>query len=395
MITRITISSSLVLAVALACASSAHAQEDDVEIPAKPATTTAPAPPQPATTPAPVAPAAPAAAPAVAAAEPPPGAAAKAPPSQDASPPRTPPGTPPEQASPVIGTREPSLTRGLSAPLGIYVSGYIQAQYENSQLSEDQLQQGGLPLNQDRFLVRRARLRVDRAWQWAHAALEIDGNTTRGPAFGLRRAEVSLLYRNANAEAPPWVRLTAGLTEIPFGYEMTDSSRSRVFMERSTGSLALFPGEPDVGVRLSGGASFFRWSIAALNGEPIDDRPGRPGRDPNAAKDIVGRVGIDTQVHDKLRIAGGASFLGGKGFHAGTEATKNSVIWRDLNENGVLDAGELAALPGTAAVPSQSFERWVIGADLGFTLEGLLFLAATLVLGLGAAFAGLWLGGRR
>ena len=36
----------------------------------------------------------------------------------------------------------------------------------------------------------------------------------------------------------------------------------------------------------------------------------------------------------------------------------------------------------------------VILVDLGFTLEGLLYLAATLVLGLGAAYLGLRLGGR-
>lgn len=37
----------------------------------------------------------------------------------------------------------------------------------------------------------------------------------------------------------------------------------------------------------------------------------------------------------------------------------------------------------------------VIVVDLGFTLGGILYLAATLVLGLGAAFAGLRLGARR
>lgn len=37
----------------------------------------------------------------------------------------------------------------------------------------------------------------------------------------------------------------------------------------------------------------------------------------------------------------------------------------------------------------------VILTDFGFTLNGLLYLAATMVLGLGAAFAGLRLGGRK
>ena len=364
-------------------------EQEDVEIPAQPAEP-APARPAPATQPAEPAgaqaqpapaPAAPAPSPEQPATAPTAGAtgptgAAGAAPAAEPTPPSGPVGPVEGDANPPVrARREPSLTRGIAGPLGIYASGYIQAQYENSQLSEDQLQQGGLPLNQDRFLVRRARIRLDRSWQWAHAAVEIDGNTTRGPTFGLRRAEASLVWRNSNPDAPPWVRFTAGLSEIPFGYELTDSARSRVFMERSTGSLALFPGEPDVGVRLSGGVSFFRYSVAAINGEPIDDRPGRPSRDPNAAKDLVGRVGVEVPLRQNaqgdttFKFAGGASFLTGRGFHAGTDATKNSVAWRDLNENGVLDAGELTAIPGTAATPSQNFTRWAIGVDLGLSLD--------------------------
>jgi hypothetical protein len=275
---------------------------------------------------------------------------------------------PTEAAAPVRVEREPSLVGGIAGPLGLVFSGYIQAQYESNQLSEDQLQQGGVALNQDRFLVRRARLRVDRAWAWASTALEIDGNTVRGPSFGLRRAEASLLWRNPDREAPPYARLTAGLSEIPFGFEMTESSRSRFFMERSTGSLALFPGEPDVGLRLSGGIGFFRYAVAALNGEPIDDRPGRAGGDPNSAKDVVARFGVDTKIREDLRVSGGISLLTGKGFHAGRDATKNAVVWRDLNENGSLDSGEMTAVPGTAATPSQNFSRWAFGADLQVAL---------------------------
>lgn len=346
-------------------AAQAEPRDEDVEINAAPAS----APPAPTPTPP---------------QETPPAAA---PPPERVQPvapaPEAPPPPPKDEPTPVIGTREPSLTRGLAGPLGIYASGYVQAQFETSQLSEDQLQQGGLPLNQDRFLVRRARVRLDRSWQWAHAAIEIDGNTTRGATFGLRRAEASLVYRNArDASQPPWVRVTAGLSEIPFGYELTDSSRSRVFMERSTGSLALFPGEPDVGVRVSGGVGFFRYVVSAINGEPIDDRPGRAAlvRDPNASKDLVARVGVDTpllaeshgpgaETSNVLSLRGGVSFLTGKGFHPGADATKNEVVWRDLNENGVLDAGELTAVPAAAATPSQSFGRWAVGLDLGVTLE--------------------------
>jgi len=356
-------------------ATASSAQEADVEIPAAPAS----APPAPASTaPAAAAPAAPEAAASSSAGDiearlralearanaPPPPAASAPPPPASAPPASTDP-----SASSVRVEREPNLLGGVTGPLGLVFSGYVQGQYEASQASEDQLQQGGLPLNQDRFLVRRARLRVDRVWQWASTTLEIDGNTTRGPAFGLRRAEASLVWRSPDREAPPYARLTAGLSEIPFGLELTESSRSRWFMERSLGSLALFPGEPDVGIRLSGGVAFFRYAVAALNGEPVDDRPGRYVRDPNAAKDIVARVGVDARPREKLRIAGGVSFLTGKGFHPGRDATKNGVVWRDLNESGAIDAGELTAVPATAATPSESFSRWVAGADLSVWLD--------------------------
>jgi hypothetical protein len=140
-------------------------------------------------------------------------------------------------------------------------------------------------------------------------------------------------------------------------------------MERSNGGLALFPGEPDIGLRLSGGIGWFRYSIAAQNGEPLDDRPGKTNRELNAAKDLVGRVGIAGDVTQTLRVSGGVSFLTGEGFHPGTDATKNGVSWRDLNENGQIDKGEPTSIPATAATPSQNFSRWAFGADAQLALE--------------------------
>jgi len=372
-----------VLVGVVALARSAAAQEADLEVPAAPSAPLVPAPPAPGPSiPAPSVPA-PTAAPPVAAAPPP----AAPPPvaaaltdraaleervrALEAKAAGTSPSADPPPAAPtaVRAEREPSLIGGVTGPLGVVLSGYAQAQYEHNQASEDQLQQGGAVLNQDRFLVRRARLRVDRAWTWASTAIEVDGNTVRGASFGLRRAEVSLLWRNPNRDLPPYLRLTGGLSEIPFGFEMTESPRARFFTERSAGSLALFPGEPDVGVRLSGGVGFFRYAVAALNGEPIDDRPGRVAGDPNAAKEIVARFGVDTKPHEGSRIAGGISFLTGKGFHAGKDATKNGVTWRDLNENGSVDSGEITAVPAAAATPSQNFSRWAFGADLQGSLD--------------------------
>jgi hypothetical protein len=245
------------------------------------------------------------------------------------------------------------------------VSGYIQSQYEFHQDSEDQLFIGGAPINQNRFLLRRVRLKLERDWQYGGAMVELDANTVKGPAIGLQHAEVSLAYRDAQRK--PLVRLVMGLFDNPFGREVVESPRTRPFMERSFASRAFFPAEPDLGVGLKGEIAWFRYSVAAVNGQPLGDRTGFILQDPNAHKDIVGRVGVAVDFPHETQITGGASILNGKGFRPGTDPTKNTVAWRDnLVENSLLEPSELIGVPGTAGTPASNFSRWLVGADLGF-----------------------------
>ena len=256
-----------------------------------------------------------------------------------------------------------------AVPTGLRIGGFLQGQFESNQVSQDQLAPGGAPLNADRFVLRRGRLRFDRGWQYANATLELDANTTRGVTVGIRRAEASLLYRGNNGnDLPPLVMLTLGVTDIPFGFELQESARVRPFMERSLGSSALFPTEMDVGLKVSGAVSFLRYAFAVTNGEPVDTLNRYP-RDPNAAKDFSGRVGVETQPLPVLALSGGTSFYQGKGFHAGIDATKSSIGWIDINEDRMIQPGELQALPGTAATPSMNFKRWAYGLDLQLTLR--------------------------
>ena len=249
-------------------------------------------------------------------------------------------------------------------------SGFAQVQYEWHQDSEDAQQQGGALLNRDRFVLRRGRLRATRDWQWGQVLVELDGNTNRGPALRVQKAEVSLLYGRAqDKDQPPLVQLTAGQFDLPFGFELTYSSKARFFMERSTGSRALFPSEPDVGVRLSGGIAFARYAIAITNGEPLDERSGFGLQDPNRNKDITARLGAETKVTPDVVLAGGVSFNRGRGYHAATDATKNTLSWRDANENGAVDSGEVMGQPGTQATPAKTFARWAMGVDLELLLR--------------------------
>jgi hypothetical protein len=255
-------------------------------------------------------------------------------------------------------------------PRGLLVSGYVQGQYQQSQASQDQLDANGTPLNENRFLVRRARLRVDRGWEYASATIEVDGNNANGLAFGLRRAEASVLLRAPDKLAPPLAALTTGLTSIPFGYELYEPNRTRIFLERTTGSRAFFPGDADFAGTLGGAVGFFRYALGVFDGTPVpDSAPTAIGFDPTAEKDMMARFGAETQPLKDTAVAGGVSFVGGKGFHAGTAATKATIQWQDTNANGVIDPGELIGVPGQAATPSQTFPHWAMGVDLEVRLE--------------------------
>jgi hypothetical protein len=260
------------------------------------------------------------------------------------------------------------LTPGVSAlPVRseFALSGYAQAQYESHQDSVDQLRQGGVALNQNRFLVRRGRIKLMRDWDYAQVILEVDGNTTRGPTMRLQKAEASLIYgRSKDKDQPPLAQLTLGQFDLPFGFEMTYVPKVRWFMERTTASRALWPSEPDLGVRFSGGLGFARYSVAVTNGEPLDEKTGFPLQDPNANKDITARLGAESKINRSVVLAGGVSFNRGKGFSPGTDSTKSMVAFQDHNENGNVDnIGELTGQGASAAKRSQNFSRWAVGAD--------------------------------
>ena len=242
--------------------------------------------------------------------------------------------------------------------------GFVQAQYVHNQISEDELAPDRAPLNQNEFQLRRARLRIDHGWENAAATLELDASSVNGLRVGPRRAEASVFWRGGDDDrVTPRLVLTAGITDLPFGAEIGESQRDRVFMERSVGSLALFPTEADIGAKLWGAYRFVNYAVAVVNGQPLVDSAFP--RDPNTSKDVVGRVGTRFDLVETLAAEGGLSFYHGKGFSPGRAATKDSVTWVDDNNNGVLEAHEVQGVPGAAAVGSQDFERWALGLDLG------------------------------
>ncbi|HEY1585866.1 MAG TPA: hypothetical protein VGH63_09285, partial [Polyangia bacterium] len=177
---------------------------------------------------------------------------------------------------------------------GLKLSGFLQFDAVAwSQAAQDQLNPAtNAPLNDARFLIRRARLRAEIDWRAFNGAVEFDGNTVNGYQARIIGAEVSLVWRNPHAPALPYLQLTAGSFKISFGFEVGQRDTDRVFLERSNMEHAFFPGEYDLGARVGGGWRFLRYTLAAMNGDPIGEKA-FPGRDPNQSKDVIGRVGVE------------------------------------------------------------------------------------------------------
>lgn len=253
-------------------------------------------------------------------------------------------------------------------PFRLRLSGYVQADaivYRESSVDEINSATGE-PLNEQQFTITRGRLRAEAISSILSGTLELDANTVNGPAARIFEAEVSGRWAGPDEKAPPYVMATLGLMRIPFGADGPNQERSRLFLERATATRALFPGNYDLGARVSGGYRPFRYALAIMNGEPVG-QVFFPGRDTNGAKDIIGRIGINTYPHPKLHLEGGFSGLSGTGLHRGTPSTKDVLVWRDANENGLVEGTEVQVIPGTAATPSQNFSRFALGADLRLT----------------------------
>lgn len=255
------------------------------------------------------------------------------------------------------------------------LGGYIHADWVVArQSSENQLNPStGEPLNEDRFVVKRARMKLETDQGLVHGVVMIDANTISGPQMRPWNTEISIkwpetmAFRGPAAIAQstsdkPFFVVSTGLLITPFGFEVPELENVRPFLERSTFANELFPQSYDLGLRVLGGYKFVHWALAITNGDPIGEKT-FPGRDPDKSKDLVLRVGASSEVFPGLRLDGGFSGLTGRGFHRGTSPTKDQITWRDENGDGVVDVQELVVLPGSPATPSETFARFALGAD--------------------------------
>lgn len=255
------------------------------------------------------------------------------------------------------------------------VSGFLHVDWVAfRQTSQNEVTPGtGEPLNENRFVIRRARIRLETDQGLVHGMLAVDANTIRGPQVRPWNIEASLKWPVTTRYRGPaevaqsdskdaFVIVSTGLIMTPFGFDIPELERTRPFLERSTMAAELVPQSYDLGLRILGGYRFVNYAFAIMNGDPIGERA-FPGRDPNESKDLVFRLGVSTEIVDGFRVDAGVSGLNGRGFHKGNAPSKDQLVWRDQNEDGQVQQTELQVLTGSPATPSQGFDRFAMGAD--------------------------------
>ncbi len=234
------------------------------------------------------------------------------------------------------------------------VTGYIQAQWQNADTAGVSSFAGGnFPKYSDnRFAVRRGRVKFTYDNELSTFVLQLDA-TEKG--LGLKDAYVAV--------REPWaefVTLTAGVFDRPFGYEISYSSSARETPERSRMFQTLFPGERDLGAKITlqpKKGTRFDWikldaGLFAGNGinSEFDTR-----------KDFIGRLGMSkSNKAETFKYGLGVSYYNG-GVFQGTKYIYSPGTMTDGSTLGFL-------VDSTADNKFGFARREYTGADLQLSL---------------------------
>jgi hypothetical protein len=200
------------------------------------------------------------------------------------------------------------------------ISGYVQVQYQKADTAGIASYAGGdFSTGVDnRMLVRRGRLKFLYDNENAQAVVQFD-ITEKG--LGIKDAFLTM--------TEPWlntISLTGGVFDRPFGYEISYSSSARETPERSRVFQTLFPGERDLGARLSIQApKTSRWNFLRLDLGLMDGNGTNVETD--SYKDFIGHLSATKSSSDeKLKWGIGASYYNGGYAMATTKSYKMSDV---------------------------------------------------------------------
>lgn len=238
------------------------------------------------------------------------------------------------------------------------VSGYLQTQFQKADTAGIESFAGGNFASgiDNRFAVRRGRVKFTYDYAFSQYVLQVDV-TEKG--VGIKDAYVSF--------TDPWINsfaVTAGVMDRPFGYEIGYSSSSRETPERGRMSQTLFPGERDLGAKLT----FQPPKTSRFNFLKIDAGMYN-GIGPNAVdfdgfKDFIGHAMINRSTkNEKIKYGLGVSYYNG-GWKQGTKYLYNMS---DI----ALGTGNIMAfaVDSTSSAIGTKLRRQYYGADAQISFD--------------------------
>lgn len=227
------------------------------------------------------------------------------------------------------------------------ISGYIQTQWT---WNEAGIETG----DQNKFAVRRGRLKAAYANRYGDAVLQVDV-TENG-------VDIKDAYMKVKIPEVDWVAFRAGIFDRPFGYEISYSSSRRESPERSRVFLTLFPKERDLGgeviLKTPKDSSYGDLALSA----GLFSGNGGQSKETDSGKDFIGHLSYGYK-YERMSFGLGTSLYYGGVRLAGDEDQK---VYKMVDKKFVEDSGK---------APGDYAKRCYFGLDgqysvaspLGFT----------------------------
>ena len=235
------------------------------------------------------------------------------------------------------------------------ITGYIQAQWQLADTagSVTAFSGGAFPSTTDnRFMIRRGRIKFTYDNEFSLYVLQLDA-TEKGVA--LKDAYVAV--------RDPWkqfVTLTAGVFDRPFGYEISYSSSARETPERSRVFQTLFPGERDLGAKLTlqptkgSKYDFIKLDAGLFTGNGVNTEFDK-------RKDFIGHLSIaKANRSETFKYGAGVSYYNG-GVYQGTKFVYTPGLLADPNVAIIADS--------TLSNKSGFAKRQYLGFDAQFSIQ--------------------------
>ena len=269
-------------------------------------------------------------------------------------------------------------------------SGWVQTQFQLADQTGIETYAGGSNFNanvDDRFSVRRGRLKAIYDNGFSLYNIQID--------ISERNVQIREMFVKLSDHKWKAFRLTTGIFNRPFGYEISQSSSVRETPERARMSQTLFFTERDLGTWLqfqaptSSKFHFLKLDAAVVSGTGITNvnnlgasvadaskntqNNTSGGNDFDFQKDFIGRIsGEKTNKSQKVTVSGGLSYYYG-GYRTG-----NKQIWKNSSSHAGFDCDSSLSNVGTIV------KRIHYGADFQLTIDnplGLTTLRGEFIMG--------------